>query len=70
MDKLYPCLAAASEFGSAQNQTEDLPDNIWGVCDEFAVVFPRKPKGAPPKRMGHELKINIEPDTFPIQRSI
>ena len=50
---------------------EDLPDSIWWVCEEFAAVFPKDlPKGVPPGWMGHEFKIDLEPDTHPIHRSI
>ena len=50
---------------------EDLPDDIWNICDEFKVVFPKDlPKGVPPKRMGHECKIDLEPDIAPIHRPI
>ena len=46
---------------------EDLPNNIWQVCHEFAAVFPKDiPKRVPPKRMEHELKIDLKPDTAPI----
>ena len=50
---------------------EDLPDDIWSICKEFKAVFPKDlPKGVPPKRMGHEFKIDLEPDTAPIHRPI
>ena len=50
---------------------EDLPDNIWKVCQEFEAIFPKDlPKGVPPRRMGHEFKIDLEPDTAPIHRPI
>ena len=46
---------------------EDLPDDIWSICEEFKEVFPKDlPKGIPPRRMGHEFKIDLEPDTAPI----
>ena len=46
---------------------EDLPNDIWGICEEFKVVFPKDlPKGVPPRRMGHEFKIDLEPDIAPI----
>ena len=50
---------------------EDLPDDIWSICEEFKAVFPKDlPKGVPPRRMGHEFKIDLEPDTAPIHRPI
>ena len=46
---------------------EDLPDDIWSICKEFKAVFPKDlPKGVPPKWMGHEFKIDLEPDIAPI----
>ena len=37
---------------------EDLPDDIWSICEEFKAVFPKDlPKGVPPRRMGHEFKL-------------
>ena len=39
---------------------EDLPDGIWKVCEEFAIAFPKDPKGVPPRRMGHEFKTDLE----------
>ena len=50
---------------------EDFANNIWRVCKEFKAVFPKNlPNGVPPKRMGHEFKIDLEPDTAPIHRPI
>ena len=40
---------------------KDLPDSIWRECEEFQAVFPKDlSKGVPPKRMGHEFKIDLE----------
>ena len=50
---------------------EDLPDNIWRVRKEFKAIFPKnRPKGVPPRRMGHEFKINLGPNIAPIHRPI
>ena len=50
---------------------EDLPDDIWSICEEFKAIFPKDlSKGVPPRRMGHEFKIDFEPDTAPIHRPI
>ena len=50
---------------------EDLPDDIWIICKEFKAIFPKDlPKGVPPRRMGHEFKIDLEPDTALIHRPI
>ena len=50
---------------------EDLPDDIWSICEEFKAVFPKDlPKGVPPRWMGHEFKIGFEPDTAPIHQPI
>ena len=50
---------------------EDLPDDIWSIYKEFKAVFPKDlPKGIPPRWMGHEYKIDLEPDTAPIHRPI
>ena len=50
---------------------EDLPDDIWSICKEFKVVFHKDlPKGVPPRRMGHEFKIDLELDKTPIYRPI
>ena len=49
----------------------DLPDRIWRVCKEFTAVCPKDLcKGVPPRWMGHEFKIDLEPDTAPIHRPI
>ena len=54
-----------------KTEWEGLPENIWKVCEEFVVVFRKDlPKGVPPRRMGHEFKIDLEPDTTPIHRPI
>ena len=46
---------------------EDLPEDIWKICEEFTAVFPKDlPKGVPPRRMGYEFKIDLEPDTAPL----
>ena len=50
---------------------EDLPDIIWKILYDFEAVFPKDlPKGVPPKWVGHEFKIDLEPDTAPIHRQI
>ena len=50
---------------------EDLPDDIWRICEEFKAVFPKDlPKGVPPNGWGHEFKIDLEPDTIPIHQPI
>ena len=59
----------ATKMGKVKK--EDLLDNIWRVCDEFKAVFPRDlPIGVPPRRMGHEFKIDLELNTTPIHRPI
>ena len=41
------------------------------MCEEYADIFPKDlPKGLPPKRLGHEFKIDLEPDTKPVHRPI
>ena len=46
---------------------EGLPKEIWKVCEDYADIFPKDlPKGLPPKRLGHEFKIDLEPDTKPV----
>ena len=46
---------------------EGLPDIIWKISEESEAVFPKDlPKGVPPRRMWHEFKIDLEPDTAPI----
>ena len=43
---------------------EGLPKEIWKVCEEYVDIFPSDlPKGLPPKRLGYEFKIDLEPDT-------
>ena len=50
---------------------EGLPEEIWKVCEEYVDIFPSDlPKGLPPKRLGHEFKIDLEPDTKPVHRPI
>ena len=35
---------------------DDLPEEIWKICEEFAAVFPQDlPKGVPLKGLGHEI---------------
>ena len=46
---------------------EGLPKEIWKVCEDCADIFPTNlSKGLPPKRLGHEFKIDLEPDTKPV----
>ena len=48
-----------------------LPKEIWKVCKEYADIFPLdSPKGLPPKRLGHEFKIDLELDTKPVHQPI
>ena len=50
---------------------EDLPEESWKVCEEYVDILPLDlPKGLPPKRLGHEFKIDLEPDTKPVHRPI
>ena len=50
---------------------EGLPEEIWKVCKEYANIFPSDlPKELPPERLGHEFKIDLEPDTKPVHRPI
>ena len=49
-----------------QIKRKNLLDNMWRVCDKFKAIFPKDlPKGVPPIRMGHEFKIDFEPNTVP-----
>ena len=42
-------------------------DDAWRVCQKFEAVFPKDlSKDAPPRPMGHDFKINLEPDAAPI----
>lgn len=37
---------------------DDLPKEIWKICEEYAAVFPKDlPQGVPLKRMGMNLKL-------------
>ena len=50
---------------------ENLSGEIWKACEEYAYIFPSDlPKGLPPKRLGYEFKIDLEPDTKPVHRPI
>ena len=41
------------------------------MCEEYADIFSTDlPKELPPKRLGHEFKIDLEPDTKPVHRPI
>ena len=41
------------------------------MCEEYADIFPKYlPKGLPSKRLGHEFKIDLEPDTKLVHRPI
>ena len=52
-------------------EKEDLFGNIWWICEELLGAFPKDiPKGVPPKRMGHEFKIDLELYTAPIHKYI
>ena len=43
----------------------------WKVCDKYAkTFFSDVPKGLPLKRLGHEFKIDLEPDIKPVHRPI
>ena len=58
-------------YRSREDKKGNFPDNIWRICKEFQVVFHKDlPKGAPPKRMGHGFKIDLELDTAPVHRPI
>ena len=50
---------------------EGLPEEMWKVCEDYADIFPKDlPKGLPLKRLGHEFKIDLEPDTKPVHQPI
>ena len=50
-----------------KTKREGLPKEIWKVCEEYANLFPSDlPKGLPPKRLGHEFKVDLEPDNKPV----
>ncbi len=50
---------------------QDMPDNIKKVLEEFSDVFPEDlPPGIPPKRLGHQFRIDLEDDTPPVHRPI
>ena len=54
-----------------KNKREVLPEEIWKVCEEYTDIFPKDlPKRLPPKRLGHEFKIDLELDTKPVHRPI
>ena len=43
---------------------EGLLEELWKICAKYANIFPLNlPKGLPPKRLGHEFKIDLELDT-------
>ena len=48
-----------------------LTEEIWKVCEEYANIFPSDlPKGLPPRRLGHEFNIGLEPQTKLVHRPI
>ena len=48
-----------------------LPAVIWEVLKHYKDVFPSElPKGVPPARMGHKVKIDLEDETPPIHRPL
>ena len=50
---------------------EGLSEEIWKVCEEYTDIFPSDlAKRLLPKRLGHEFKIDLEPDTIPLHRPI
>ena len=56
---------------SLQLQREDIPEQIKGILKEYSDVFPDElPIGLPPKRMGHEFKIDLEDDVPPVHRPL
>ena len=60
-----------SDLYSSQLQREDIPEQIKGILKEYSDVFPDElPVGLPPKRMGHEFKIDLEDDVPPVHRPL
>ena len=50
---------------------EGLQEEIWKLCEEYTDIFPSDlPKGLPPKRLGHEFKIDLERSTKSVHRPI
>ena len=50
---------------------EGLPEEIWKVCEDYADILPKDlPKGLPLKRLGHEFKIDLEPEAKPVHQPI
>ena len=50
-----------------KSKSEGRPEEIWKVCEEYADIFPSDlPKGLPPKSLGHEFKLDLEPNTKPV----
>ena len=60
-----------SDLYSSQLQREDIPEQIKGILKEYSDGFPGKlPVGLPPKRMGHEFKIDLEDDVPLVHRPL
>ena len=60
-----------SDLGVAQHRRENLPDCVRSVLKEYEDVFPEDlPPGLPPRRMGHEFKIDLTDDTPPVHRPL
>ena len=54
-----------------ETKTEDVPPEIWKICEELAAVLPKDlSKCVSSKRMGHEFKIDWESYTSPTHHTI
>ena len=59
------------ERPSQEVTTEKVCQEIWKVFEEYEYIFPSDlPKGLPPKRLGHGVKIDLEFDTKLVHRPI
>ena len=60
-----------SNLSSTQLLREDVPESIKAILKEYKDVFPDDlPVGLPPKRQGHEFKIDLEDNNPPVHRPL
>ena len=59
------------DAGQSNKWRSDLPADIQTVLQDFDDIFPDDlPPGLPPKRQGHEFKIELEDNVPPVHRPL
>lgn len=71
LDKLNSLFGEDHSSDVDKIKMDDFLEEIWTIFKEYVAVFPKDlPKDVPPKRMAHEFKIDLKPDTTPSVRKI